>query len=109
MKLHDPNKAIDYIIANAQKFAEAKANRVFLDEFRKSKKALLMAQSGAEAANAREQFAYSHPEYIELLEGIKSAVEIEEKLKWELEAARLRVDVWRSQETSNRMQERATQ
>lgn len=109
MKLHDPNKAIDYIIANAQKFAEAKANRVFLDEFRKSKKALLMAQSRAEAANAREQFAYSHPEYIELLEGIKSAVEIEEKLKWELEAARLRVDVWRSQETSNRMQERATQ
>ena len=109
MKLHDPNKAIDYIIANAQKFAEAKANRVFLDEFRKSKKALLMAQSGAEAANAREQFAYGHPEYIELLEGIKAAVEIEEKLKWELEAARLRVDVWRSQETSNRMQERATQ
>ena len=109
MKLHDPNKAIDFIIANAQKFAEAKSNRVFLDEFRKSKKALLMAQSGAEAANAREQFAYGHPEYIELLEGIKAAVEIEEKLKWELEAARLRVDVWRSQETSNRMQERATQ
>ena len=109
MKQHDPNKAIDYIIANAQKFAEAKANRVFLDEFRKSKKALLMAQSSAEAANAREQFAYSHPEYIELLEGIKAAVEIEEKLKWELEAARLRVDVWRSQETSARMQERATQ
>lgn len=109
MKQHDPNKAIDYIIANAQKFAEAKANRVYLDEFRKSKKALLMSQSSAEAANAREQAAYAHPEYLELLNGIRAAVEIEEKLKWELEAARLRVDVWRSQETSNRMQERATQ
>jgi len=109
MKLHDPNKAIDYIIANATKFAEAKANRVFIEEYRKSKKALLMAQSSAEAANAREQFAYGHDEYIELLNGLKSAVEIEEKLKWELEAARLRVDVWRSQEASNRNQERATQ
>lgn len=109
MKLHDPNKAIDYIIANATKFAEAKANRVFIEEYRKSKKALLMAQSSAEAANAREQFAYGHDEYIELLNGLKAAVEIEEKLKWELEAARLRVDVWRSQEASNRNQERATQ
>lgn len=109
MKQTDPNKAVDYILANAGKFAQAKANRVFIEEFRKSKKALLMAQSTAEAANAREQFAYGHPEYIELLQGLKEAVETEEKLKWELEAARLRVDVWRTQEATNRNQERATQ
>ena len=107
MKQTDPNKAVDYIIANASKFAQAKANRVFLDEFRKSKKALLMSQSTAEAANAREQFAYAHPEYVELLQGLKEAVETEEKLKWELVAAQLRVDVWRSEEASNRNQDKA--
>lgn len=109
MKQHDPNRAIDYIIANASKYAAAKANRVFIEEFRKSKKALLMAQSTAEAANAREQHAYASPEYVELLNGLKAAVEVEETLKWELIAAQLRVDVWRSQEASNRNQERATQ
>ena len=103
----DPNRAVDYIIANASKFAQAKANRIFLEEFRKSKKALLMSQSTAEAANAREQFAYAHPEYVELLQGLKEAVETEEKLKWELVAAQLRVDVWRSEEASNRNQDRA--
>ena len=103
----DPNRAVDYILANASKFAQAKANRVFLEEFRKSKKALLMSQSTAEAANAREQFAYAHPEYVELLQGLKEAVETEEKLKWELVAAQLRVDVWRSEEASNRNQDRA--
>ena len=45
--LKDPNRAVDYVIANAGKFAAAKAQRVYLEEFRKSKKAILMGQSAA--------------------------------------------------------------
>lgn len=106
--LRDPNKAVDYIIQHAGKFAAAKANRVYLTEFRKSKKALLMAQSPAKTAAEREQYAYAHEDYLGLLGGIKAAVEIEEELSWRLEAAKIRVDIWRSQEASNRNQERAT-
>jgi hypothetical protein len=104
----DPNKAVDFIIKEAPHFAAAKAQRVYLEEFRKSKKALLMNESPEKAANAREQYAYSHPDYIGVLEGLRAAVEIEEQLKWELVGAQLRVEVWRSQEASNRGQERAT-
>lgn len=104
----DPNKAVDFIIENASKFAGAKANRVYLEEYRKSKKALLMAESTAEAANAREQYAYAHPEYIALLGGLREAVEIEEKLRWDLIAAQARIEVWRSIQANNRAQERAT-
>lgn len=103
----DPNRAVDYILANASKFAQAKANRVFIEEFRKSKKALLMSQSKAEAANAREQAAYSNPEYIELLQGLKEAVETEEKLRWELIAAQARIEIWRTESANNRNQDRA--
>ena len=106
--LRDPNKAVDFIVHNAGKFAQAKAQRVYLEEFRKSKKALLMAQSPAKAANEREQYAYAHEDYLGLLGGIKAAVEVEEELRWKLEAARIRVDIWRSQEASNRGQDRAT-
>lgn len=109
MRDTDPHRAIDFIIENGRKFAQAKANRVHLDEFRKSKKALLMNQSTETTVNAREQFAYSHPEYIQVLEGIKQAVEVEEELRWMLVAAQARVEVWRSQEASNRAEGRAVQ
>jgi len=64
MSERDHNKAIDFIIENSLKFAEAKAQRVYLEEFRKSKKALLMGQSDAKTAVEREQYAYSNPEYL---------------------------------------------
>ena len=102
----DPNKAVDYIIANSGKYAQAKAQRVYLEHFRKSKKALLMGQCIEKAVNAREQHAYSHPEYVALLEGLRAAVEVEEGLRWAQIAAQLRVEIWRSQEASNRAQER---
>ena len=105
----DPHRAVDYILQNASKFSQAKAQRVYLEEFRKSKKAILMAQSTAEAANAREQYAYSHPEYLTLLNGLKEAVEVEEKLKWDIEAARMRVEIWRTEQANNRLQDRSTQ
>jgi hypothetical protein len=104
--LQDPNKAVDYIIANSGKFSAAKAQRVYLEEFRKSKKALLMAQCTDKAANAREQYAYAHPEYMALLEGLKAAIEVEEKLRWDLIAAQARIEIWRTSSANNRNQDR---
>lgn len=106
--MRDPNKAVDYIIANAGKFAQAKAQRVYLEEFRKSKKAILMGQSTAKSAVEREQYAYAHEDYLALIGGIKAAVEVEEELKWRLTAAQIRTEIWRTQEASNRQQERST-
>lgn len=103
----DANDAIDFIYMNSKPFAQAKANRIYCEEFRKSKKALLMAQSTAEAANAREQYAYSHDEYLQLLEALKQAVEVEESLRWQMVAAQARVEVWRSEEASARAMDRA--
>lgn len=109
MRNTEPHKAVDYILANGKIFAKAKAERIYLEEFRKSKKAILMSQSTAEAANAREQYAYSHPEYLSLLDGLKAAIEVEEKLRWDLIAAQTRVEIWRSEEASARAEGRAVQ
>lgn len=105
----DPHAAVDYIIKNAGTFAKAKAERVYLEEFRKSKKALLMDECEEKTAVAREQYAYAHDDYLELLLGLKSAVEIEEKLRWDLIAAQARVEIWRTESANNRNQDRATQ
>ena len=107
----DPHKAIDYMIANSRAYAQAKANRIHLEEFRKSKKALLMKEAlarGYEAVNAQEREAYSDSEYLEILAGIKEAVQQEEELRWMLEAARLRIDTWRTEQATASTQVSAT-
>lgn len=108
MQQRDPNKAIDYMLANSKKFAKAKAERIYLEEYRKSLKALLMKRSTEDTIGAQEREAYAHEEYRQLLEGIRDAVEIEEKLRWDLIAAQASVEVWRSQEASNRAEARST-
>lgn len=105
----DPHKAVEFLIRNSEAYAQAKAQRVECEEFRKSLKAMLMKKSGVEAIGAQEREAYAHPEYIAHLKALAAAVEQEEALRWKIEAARMRVDVWRSQQANNRAMDRATQ
>ena len=107
-----PEEAAQTIRDKAPAYGEAKAQRVYLDEFRKSKKALLMKNAlemGYEAANAQEREAYADPAYLQLLKGLAAAIEKEETLRWEIEAARLDVDIWRTREATTRMQDRTHQ
>ena len=108
MEKHDPHKAVDYIIANSKKFAKAKAERVYLEEYRKSLKAILMKRSMESAIGAQEREAYAHSEYVDLLKGLKEAVEIEEKLRWDLIGAQARVEIWRTEQANNRAEGKAT-
>jgi hypothetical protein len=102
----DPNKAVNFILETAPLFAAAQSQHDHLCEFRKSKKALLMLASAETSAVMREAAAYADPEYLQVLDGIKVAGEEAIALKWKLEAAKLRVEIWRSQEASNRNQDR---
>lgn len=107
-----PYKAIEFILEQAPKFSEAKAQRIFLEEFRKVKKALLMKQAlemGFESAVAQEREAYAHPEYQELLRGLQVAIEQEEGLLWKLRAAQMKSDIWRSEQASERLGVKTTE
>ena len=98
----DVYKCLDFIRDEAPAYARAKADRIYCDEYRKSLKALLMAQSTAKTAVEREQEAYSSPEYIAHLEALRVAVEAEETLRWRLIGAEAKIECWRSLEASNR-------
>ena len=104
----DPHKAVDYILKHAALFARAKAERTYIEEYRKSLKSILMKRSMETAIGAQEREAYAHPEYVQLLEGLKEAVLIEERLKWDITAATLRVEIWRTEQANNRAEGRAT-
>ena len=95
------NRAVTFILENASKYALAKATRVQLEEFRKSKKAILASEEEG-SLGAKEMYAYAHRDYIELLMQIKDAIAVEEELRWKLEAAKLRVEVWKTEEYTKR-------
>ena len=104
--MKDVEERAQFIRDNAGAYGNAKGRRTYLDEFRKSKKALLMKDAlrkGVEAANAQEREAYADPEYRELLEGLACAIEEEETLKWKIEAARLDIEIWRTRQATARM------
>ena len=107
-RLIDPQSAVDYMVKVAPEYAKAKAERVYLEEYRKSKKAILMQNHAEKPIGAQEREAYASPEYIGLLAALRVAVEAEETLRWKLVAAQARVEVWRSQEASDRAADRTT-
>lgn len=100
--MHDPHQAVDYILVNSKTFAKAKSERVYLEEYRKSLKAILMKRSMEATIGAQEREAYAHEEYVQLLRGLKEAVEVEEKLRWDLIGAQARVEIWRTEQATAR-------
>lgn len=100
-------RCLDFLRDNAAAMASAKADRVQLEEFRKSKKALLMREAeeaGHKSAISQEREAYANKEYIEFLNALAAAVEKEEKIRWLMKSAELKIDVWRSLESTRRIE-----
>lgn len=98
-------KVLDFIRDHAPKLAKAKATRIYLEEYRKTKKALCMKtaeECGTNAISAQERDAYADPEYQELLSGLRVAVEEEEHLRWMMVAAQAKAEVWRSLQANSR-------
>lgn len=94
----------------SRQHAKAKAETEYLEHFRKSKHALLMKEAelrGHKTSAAQEREAYAHPEYQQLLEGLRVAVEMSERARWELEIARMGIDIWRTKESTRRSEAKA--
>lgn len=111
MTEHDisPFKALDFIRDNAAAYAEAKANVVYMTEYRKTIKAQLMASSSEKTESAKETYAYAHMDYRAHLRALQQAVSECEKMRWLMVAAEAKIEVWRSLESSARAEGRATQ
>ena len=104
MREVDPHEAVDYILVHGKRFAKARAERTYIEEYRKSLKAILMKKSGEKVIAAQERDAYAHHEYLQLLDGLRAAVEVEEKLRWDLIGAQARVEIFKVQEYTKRQE-----
>jgi hypothetical protein len=105
----DVQGALDFMRQNAFVAAKVRSERLYLEEFRKSKKALLMKKAAAQhngpgelSIGAQEREAYADPEMLELLDGYRVAVENDERARFSLLSAQAIIDAWRSQQANQR-------
>lgn len=105
METIDIEKTLSFIRKNARDYAAAKGDRVYLEQFRKSKKALLMIEAeklGIKTGQERESYAYAHDDYVVLLTGLQIAVEKEEYLKLMIAGCHAKIELWRTQRADAR-------
>ena len=105
----DPQLAIETMWKTAPLLAKAKAERVYLERYRDSLKAILMKASGKSSAAAQEVEAYADKSYIDHLGALRTAVEEEELLKWRMVASEAAIEVWRTQSANERRIDRAAE
>jgi len=103
-------KRLQELRDQADRYAKAKADQVYLEHFRKSKLAMLMkdyATKGFDTVNAQEREARCNPEYLEILEGLRDATEIAERESWHLRIAMQGSSLWQSMEATKRAEMQA--
>jgi hypothetical protein len=110
--MSDPNeRLLDFIRKHGKDYAQACADVEYLREYRKSKKAILEIEAaelhGLKTGQEREAYAYSHPEYKELLDGLRVAVEKERYLGLMIKGCWVKVDLFRTQRADERAERRA--
>jgi uncharacterized protein (DUF2252 family) len=98
----DIEKCVDYLRDNAIKAASAKANRIYLEEFRKTIKAEIMRENEDESLGAQEAIAYADPRYREHLNVMKDAIQEDERFRWMMVAAEAKIEAWRTQSSNHR-------
>ncbi len=98
----DIEKAVQYLVDSASKTAQDRANRLHMEEYRKSLKALLMRQWADLALSAQERNAYAHPKYTQHLEALKTAIEIDEKNRYLRSAAEAKIKYYQTLSANTR-------
>ena len=94
----DIEKALDFLRDSAESAAVNRSNRVYMEEYRKSLKAQLMSENLDMPVNAQEREAYKNVEYITHLEAMRDAIQEDEKMRFLIEAAKVKISVWQTME-----------
>lgn len=91
----------------AEHWATCKAELVYMDHWRRALLARLAQESDAPSVSARDQEALASAAYKTHLEGLKEAVEREALALWALKRAEMKVELWRTQQATARMERKA--
>ena len=89
-------RACEWMVSNATAAAQARANREYCEQYRKTLKAQLMREHSTLPLGAQEREAYADPRYVEHLAALKVAIEDDERMRWLMTAAETKVSAWQT-------------
>lgn len=98
----DIDKAFNFLRDYADDAAKARAERLYLDEFSKSLKSIIMREHPLLAVNAQEREALADERYLSHLKGLKQAIYEDEKIRYLMSAADTKCEVWRTMQANER-------
>lgn len=98
----DIDKAVAYLRDNAQIDAQKRAERLYLEQYLKTVLAQEQAKSQAKSIAAAEVEARKSQAFRNVLEAYKTAIEVDEAARFLRHAAETKIDVWRTQQASQR-------
>lgn len=102
----DIEKALDYLRDNAPKAAKARAERAYMEEYRKTVKAQIMRENDDRPLGAQEAIAYADARYKQHLEAMREAIEKDEYHRWMQTAAEAKIGAWQTQSANQRGMEK---
>ena len=98
----DVEAALTGLFDNAGEAAKRRAERLYLEEYRKVVKAEEMGKSNETAVGAQERHAYASEAYKSHLAAMRSAIELDERARFKMTAYSATIDAWRTQESNQR-------
>lgn len=91
----------------ASHYAEKKAELTYMEHWRRGFLARLSKDSEATSVSGQERDALASEAYKSFLDGLRVVVEEEEVAKWALKRAEMKVDLWRTQQATARLERKA--
>jgi tRNA A37 N6-isopentenylltransferase MiaA len=95
-------EAFHYLHDEAAKAGKARAQRIYMEEYRKTVKANEMQKHVKESVGAQEREAYASENYKQHLLAMRDAIETDETHRWRLVGAQATLDAWRTQNANKR-------
>lgn len=92
----DIEKSVDYLRDSAIPAAKARAELIYMEQYRKTVKAQIMAEHASKPLVAQEREAYKDKRYLDVLDAIKAAAFNDSRCRFLREAAEAKISAWQT-------------
>jgi len=96
------DKAVEFLRDSSESSAKFRAEKIYLEEYRKSLRALIMKEHLDKPISAQEREAYADPRYVAHLKNIQIAIERDTKQLFLRESAKAKIDAWQTKSANLR-------
>jgi hypothetical protein len=106
--LINPNDEIQYVVDLIDDYAAADGRLAGLESYKSALKALKMKESSQTSIAGKEMDAFASEDYINYCKEVDEARVKFISLKLKIETAKMKVEVWRTEQATNRQIEKLT-